>query len=264
MERLSEAHRRLVLKHDEQFIGKPFALATLPLALQANARHVANILLDKTVAHRAAKAATYAEQLIDATLASQIAGPIACAKGCHYCCHTFVSATIPEIFRVAQAVRAKPAKVARVAAAAVRANAIPQSRREADRIDCPILEDGACSEYLDRPVVCRSVLSKSLDVCVRVLTQNSSEPFAHADHSVDSRLYVAIVMQAALILSGLPHKHYDFIQGLAIALATPDAEERWLAGEPVFESVAIDTGDAGPSKLSGLVRKVVEVVEPTL
>jgi hypothetical protein len=264
MERASEEHRRLLDTLDEQWAGKSLEDATLPVSLQVNARHAAQILLDKTAPQRATKVAAFAEQLIDTTLAARITEPVACAKGCHYCCHTYVSATIPEIFRVAQAIRAKQPKVARALAAAARAKIIPQILRETKRIDCPILEDGACSEYLDRPVVCRSVLSRSLETCVRIFEQGSRDAFAHAGKSADIRLYVAIVLQSSLILNNLPHQHYDFLQGLEVALAAPDTEERWLAGEPLFAGVPIDTGEAAAGKLAGIVRKVVEVVRPTL
>jgi hypothetical protein len=264
MERLSEAHRRLVQQNDEQWIGKALDPAALPPALQANAPHMAHILLDKTVARRATTAAIYAEQVIDATLASLVTGPIACARGCHHCCHTFVSATIPEIFRVAQAMGAKPAKVARVASAAARAKTIPQLQREVDRIDCPMLEDGACSEYLDRPMVCRAVLSRSLDTCLRIFEQRSGEAFAHPEHSMGMRMYLAIAMQTALILGGLPHRHYDFVLGLEVALTQPDAEERWLAGEPLFDGVPIDLADSYNAKLAEIVSKMVDAVRPTL
>lgn len=82
--------------------------------------------------------------------------------------------------------------------------------------------------YALRPIVCRSLFSKSLDVCVRVLEQNAEEPFAYAENSVEIRTYVVVMMKAALIL------------------------------------VDIDTSDLQPSRLTNLVDRLVNVVRPTL
>jgi hypothetical protein len=127
-----------------------------------------------------------------------------------------------------------------------------------------MLENLGCGQYASRPVVCRSLLSKSLDPCIRIFTQNIPDTFLHADNSVDVRTYIVIILQASLTLAGLSHFHYELIQGLAAALAHEDAEARWLAGEPVFANVPVDSGEARQGKLWGLVNKVVSVVRPTI
>ena len=133
-----------------------------------------------------------------------------------------------------------------------------------NRLVYPILEQQLCSEYAPCPLVCRSLLSKFLDVCVRVLEQNADEPFAYAGNTVEIRTYVVVMMKAALILGGLPHPHYEMSQALAVALAHEDTEDRWLAGEPVFSEVDIDMSDLQPSRLTNLVERLVNVVRPTL
>lgn len=264
MERLSRNQRRQILKDDEPWIGKPLNAATIGRGLQANARHLAIMLRDTQIKRRATKAAAFAAQLMDATVAGQIPGPVACGMGCHHCCKTYVSATVPEILRVAQALRGKSAKIEEIAAAATSAKTIPQNLREVQRLACPVLDNGNCSEYPSRPFVCRSVLSKSLEACVRIFAHNADEAFPHADNSVDIRTYIVVLMQASLVLAGLPHSHFELIHGLATALAHDDTEERWLRGEPVFADVAADVADTAASKLSGLVRKLVSVIAPTI
>ncbi len=264
LERLTRAQRRQILKDDEPWIGKAIDFKAVGRGAQANTRHMAITLLDTGLSRRASRAAAFAGELLDATIASQVLEPVACGKGCDHCCKTYVSATIPEILRLARAIRAKQATRDRLAEAAARCKAISQEQRKAEHITCPILADHACSEYPDRPLVCRTVLSTSLPACLRIFGQNAPERFPHAENTVNIRTYFVIMLQAALILSELPHRHYELNHALALALAEENAEERWLAGEPVFADVAIDTSDVDASPLDNLVQKLVATVRPTI
>lgn len=265
MERLSPDIRAALLREDAGLIGKPFALTgNNARAIQANARHLGLMLRDTAIADRARRAAAFAEQLLDATSQAHVTGLVECARGCDHCCKTYVSATIPEILHLAHAVRGQNAKTARVNALAAQSRAMPQLDREAARLACPILEDHACSEYLARPMVCRAVLSKSLATCLKIFQQNLNAPFQPADHSGTVRMFCVIILRAGLILSGLPHQHFEMNHALAIALEDENAEARWLAGEPVFAAVAADIADVQPSPLSKLVDGMVAALRPTL
>ncbi len=264
-ERLDRAKRRQLLKEDQPFIGKPFDLGGQTVrAVQANTRHLALMLMDTGLKKRASRAAVFAAQILDATLAKRTEGSVACAKGCYYCCKTYVSVTIPEVFRIADAIRGKAEKSARIMTAAQASAEIPQLEREVRRVVCPILEDKACSEYAPRPLVCRAVLSKSLETCLRIFEQNSGEMVPFSDNTADIRGYVMIMIQAALDLAGLPPVHYEMNQALAIALQNPDAEERWLKREDLFAAVPIDGHDTHPSALGSMTAMLVQNVRPTL
>ena len=143
--RLDRQKRRAILKEDEQWIGKPFQFGGDPRALQANTRHMALVLSETQRLDRASRFAAFAENLLEATVAKHVKGPTACARGCSHCCTTFVSATIPEVLRLARAVRSNAARAGRVREVGERARQIPQHERETSRIVCPILEDHACS-----------------------------------------------------------------------------------------------------------------------
>lgn len=265
MERLDISIRQNLLKDDEQFIGKPFELAgNNARAVQANARHMALILLDRQIKDRASRMAAFAEELLDASLAQHITQPVACARGCSHCCTTYVSTSLPEVFRLAQAVRGKGMTHARVIAAAARAKAMPQLQREIDRVICPILDNHACSEYAHRPVVCRAVLSTSLAVCERIFMKGSSEAFTAPPSLAGLRSYMVIMMRAAMVLAGLPYRNYEMTHALQIALARADTEERWLAGEPIFADVAIDRLDEEVSPLTKIVNGLADAVRPTI
>jgi Putative zinc- or iron-chelating domain len=262
-ERLDRAKRRQLLKEDQAWIGKAVDL-TEPRTIQANTRHLTLMLLDTGIKRRASKAAAFASQLLDTTMTKLDPKPVACSKGCYYCCKTYVSVTIPEALRLAQSVRKQADKSARIAEAAAASAVIPQSEREVRRVVCPILQDNVCSEYLVRPVVCRAVLSKSLDTCLRIFEQNSGEPFPFTDDTTDVRVYIVAILQAALMMSGLSPLHYEMNQALAVALAHEDAEDRWLAGDALFTDVPVDEADIKPSGLSAMIRALVANVRPTL
>ena len=262
--RLDRHQRRAILKDDAAWVGKPLKFGGDPRAIQANTRHLALLLIDNPRKDRASQFAAFAETLLDATVGHNVTGPVACARGCSHCCTTFVSATAPEVLRLARAVRGDAAKVARVDAAGRDAQSIPQAERERRRIVCPILENQACSAYASRPVVCRYVLSTSLPACVRIFTQNSTEALPYPDGATGLRSTVVVIMKAAMVLAGLSHQHIELHHALATALAVEDAEARWLAGEPVFEAVAVDQVDRESSHLKGLIDALVGAVRPTI
>jgi Fe-S-cluster containining protein len=265
MERLDASIRRQLLLDDRDIVGKPFPLeGNTARFVQANTRHLTLLLLDTDIKNRASRAAAFAANLMDASIAHHLKETIACARGCPYCCTTYVSTSLPEVFRMARAVRGNAPTTERVNTAAARTKAMPQLQREVTRVICPILDNNACSQYDVRPMVCRVVMSTSLESCVRIFTQSANEPFA-APKSLDAlRSYLMIILRTALVLAGLPHKHYELAHALEIALADPDSEERWLAGEPIFEPVAVDRLDLTDSPISNLVNVLVGAVRPTI
>ena len=262
--RLSRAERRQILKDDEPWVGKPLAIGAIDRALQANTRHLALMLRDTRQRHRASQAAAFALQLLDMTLSAQIKQPAACAKGCSHCCRTLITATVPEILRLARAIKSEKEVVKRVLDAAARSKGIPQSAPNSTRVVCPILEESLCSQYAVRPMVCRSLLSGSLAACVWIFEEDAPEAIPFVPPSADIRAYVLLMLQAALRLAGLPYQHYELSKGLAAALTQDDAEARWLAGAPVFTGVEIDQADTRPSRVSAMAEQLAAAIQPSL
>jgi hypothetical protein len=262
--RLTAGQRQALHIEDAFILGRPFDVTANPRAIQAHTRHMVLTMRDTTQSERASRAAAFAEEMIDTLLAHDAKGPIACSKGCSWCCTTYVSATAPEIFNLARAVRRVDTARTRVMDAAARAKGIPQDLREARRIVCPILEGNACSLYGHRPVICRTLLSTSLEACLKILVENQPVAMPHADKSPMIRSCAVIMMKAALTLCGLPPAHYELIQGLEVALAHDDAEERWLRGEPLFAAVPVDRADKPGSRLEAMVSVLAEAIRPTL
>ncbi len=263
-QRLSADQRRAILREDEQWVGKAFDVQANPRAIQANTRYMAMMLLDTKLELRASRAAAFAEQLMDTIMYEHAKPPIACSKGCSHCCTTYVSATIPEILNLANTVRRTIVRRERVIAAAETCKTTTQVYREVNRVICPILENHACSEYANRPVSCRYLLSKSLDVCEKILKRGEPAEFQFVDNIVVIRSFIIIMMKAALTICGLPQQHYELNQALAIAMTTDDAEARWLAGEPLFAQVDVDRNDVGTTQLHGMANHLASILVPTL
>ena len=95
---------------------------------------------------------------------------LACRKGCGYCCHTWVSATAPEIFLLARTLQAMPgtprlSKDAILERAGTTAG-LGIAERFGRKLPCALLVDDSCSMYASRPTVCRQATSTELAACI--------------------------------------------------------------------------------------------------
>lgn len=164
--------------------------------------------------------------------------PVACRAGCNYCCHQVVSARATEIFLLARTIRALPAAVAarlteRVATAAATAQGMTVAERHRRNLPCPLLEDGRCSVYADRPLACRAFASTDLEACQRAFRHEPVQiPVPRSAMALRGLLTQA--GEAASRAARLPDDQYELIAALAIALADPQAEARWREGADVL------------------------------
>ena len=168
--------------------------------------------------------------------------PIACVKGCAFCCHVSVTATAPEIFLVANTLREQHRQdmqtvLARVRAADERTRGITSMERAKQRIPCALLEQNMCSVYSARPGACRGFTSTSVKACERGFNGENVQVETPAVWT-SLRSAHKQALWAALAASKLPTALYEFHHALRIALEQPDAELRWLKGEDIFAGVA--------------------------
>jgi Fe-S-cluster containining protein len=192
---------------------------------------------------RASNAAKRAHEFFETSLKRNPSKhPIACAKGCAFCCHVSVTATAPEIFLVANALRERhkenpEAILARVRSADQRTRGLSSMERAKQRISCALLENNVCSVYGSRPAACRGFSSTSARACERGF---NGENVQVETPTVWTSLRGAHkqAMWAALAAAKLPASLYEFHHALRIALEMPDAETRWLKGEDIFAGVA--------------------------
>lgn len=203
-------------------------------------------VLDTRAATRASHAAKRAHQFFETSLTKNPSDhKIECAKGCAFCCHVTVTAMAPEIFLVANELRAAPdfeARFAKLRAADAATRGLGGYERAQKKLPCGLLQDGACSVYTARPSACRGMTSISMAMCNRAF---NGEPVEVQTPSVWTLLRNAHkqAMWAALEAAGLPAVAYEYHHALVVALETPDAESRWLAGEDIFREVARETAN---------------------
>ncbi len=188
--------------------------------------------------------------LVDALARDPKCLPV-CAPGCAFCCHLSVFASVPELLHLARHLRATldapalAAKASAITAAAAAIRELDQAGRAAAKRACPLLDEGSgrCGVYAARPLACRAYNSCDASVCEKAFV----DARVRWDMPVD--LFQLTVgrnvrtgLAAAIAAAGLDPGPYELAAGLAVALTTPDAEARWLAGEPIFAAAETRIG----------------------
>jgi Fe-S-cluster containining protein len=166
----------------------------------------------------------------------------ACGEGCHWCCYLKVSVTAPEVLLLARHLQqhTAPEALARIQTRALElthdARIFSADEKAEAKLACPLLSDsGACSAYEARPLACRGWNSFDAEVCRRFLDDDAELPFMNEPQA---RAYaiVGIGLRQSAASAGLVAEMLELTSALAIALGEPNALERWLAGEAVFEA----------------------------
>ena len=234
--------------------------------LTAVATVFARMLADRADPQRASNAAALMHQLTTAS-AQKTPGTakLACAKGCGFCCHTWVAATAPEIFLLARSIRADTARdpnatIAQIIARSAHTIGLSPVERIGAKRPCPLLIENACSQYRTRPAVCRQATSFDLSACIdeyegRNLGAGVSISKIHLAHARNSRM----AMMAALKVTGLPQQSYELAAALCCALQNETAEAEWLAGGDPLAGIA--TGPAEPPVIVAAIDAIAADLE---
>jgi Fe-S-cluster containining protein len=223
------------------------------------------ILIDILKSHspmRASKAAEKAHEFFELSVKRNGSGVrIECAKGCAFCCHVAVSALAPEVFLIANTIRAQhksdfASRVAGIRAAAQATNRLSIFERARRRLPCALLENNQCTAYAARPGPCRGVTSTSAKVCESAF---NGAPTAIPTPVIWDTLRNAHLqaLMAALTALNLSPESYELNQAVCMALETPDAETRWLKGEDVFANVTPMRLGANNPAIQANNRKVI-------
>lgn len=229
-------------------LGRDLLAAGLPWQprreeVLAVARVVHAKLAERDNERRAGEAAALAQDLFERSLASRPKNPrIACARGCNHCCHQLVGAVPPEIFRIAAVVRSTRRSGLDVNGVIARSRplvGLGVADRVGRRLACPLLVDGLCSVYAERPLVCRQTTSYDVSACLDELDgRDLDKPIEVSPVHLDIAGSASVVVLGAMRAAGLPTEAYELAAALSIVLADAGAERRWLAGEPLFAGLA--------------------------
>ena len=192
-------------------------------------------LADTATAGGAGAAAELAAQVLDRTTTKVVAErTVACTRGCTYCCHSVVSVSAPEVFRIA-AVLARGDKTAAdaVLARAKTRDGVKLEGLLRHQLACPLLVDDDCSVHAVRPMGCMQYFSISVEDCkAHSEGKLATAPFVGAAANV-GLITRSLLLSAARSL-GLAAETYELASALTIAMADGEAERRWLAGEDVL------------------------------
>lgn len=165
--------------------------------------------------------------------------PVACAAGCSFCCRSWVDASPPEVLFAVNAIPRGQRERARQAVKAVcnvtTGVAFTERGRKVNP-PCPLLESNLCTVYGERPVNCRTTVSTDASLCKATFVEGSKEGFPGLKVWMTLRDSYSTALEGALINAGLACQAREWNESLRIALATPDAEERWLKGKDDFST----------------------------
>lgn len=170
------------------------------------------------------------------------ARPKACRSGCNYCCYLLVEISVPEVMNLVSFINEYfsaaelDALKTRVQQTKCRVHGMNSYERLFAREPCPLLQNGKCSVYAARPLVCRGYNSYNWATCAQDLKHSRSWrliPHDEAEKDIYSDVLDGLV--TGLKEEGLPSETLELIAALHIALNNPDAGERWLAGDSIFE-----------------------------
>jgi Fe-S-cluster containining protein len=166
----------------------------------------------------------------------------ACRMGCSFCCNNFVTVTTPEVLFALKSVKNQNSELVRSNTASM--NQTTAGKTPAERgtmvTPCPLLENGACSIYINRPLVCRTAVSDDSALCERVYFYGSREDIPATYNHFGMKGIYGLALAGALKKAGLAANYYEYNSALDAALSANEAEFNWLSGENVFSKIAHD------------------------
>ncbi|MBL8387270.1 MAG: YkgJ family cysteine cluster protein [Hydrogenophaga sp.] len=185
----------------------------------------------------------------DGNVAIQCEGqpPVDCAKGCASCCALRVTALAPEVFVLADYLRATAPALQRhgidLIGAVREADAITrgldETARVAARRRCAFVVQGVCLIHRARPLSCRGHASHDRGACADAAAGRVDEvPYSGPHRMV--RLLLQAALQAALLDDGKAWGAYELHHALVLALDRPDAQAAWALGEDPLAEAAAD------------------------
>ncbi len=195
---------------------------------------------------------------------SPLAADRECGSGCHFCCRFSTVDIMPmEAVVIAEYLQDHCSAAERDALKS-RLEKIVALRKEASpakaaqlRLGCGLLgDDGLCSVYSVRPLICAGVFSASRDVCEAIFENrdlgHDSPPFDNPARAW--AMGVSGGLQRALSESGLDGNLYELNSAVLCALNTPGAAELWGRGVDVFADCLCRDPHSPPRRRPELLR----------
>jgi Fe-S-cluster containining protein len=151
---------------------------------------------------------------------------VACAKGCHWCCHQAVFSNSYELHYLSEIIKqsldneALNQLLQKTEAKYKITSGLSNEDVLKFKSPCPLLIDGACSFYAERPMACRIYLSTKLESCIEFYTRPENEENYPAllDFPLRAGQMMNEGFRSALKESGIETAEFKFEEGLRIVL----------------------------------------------
>ncbi len=178
---------------------------------------------------------------------------IACANGCAWCCHYQVGVTAPQALHIAAKLtegagtRSLEEQKQKLAALDRRTRGLDAAQRLKARLGCAFLDaQNACTIYAFRPFGCRGANSIDADLCHAFLEGTATPEQRNGNwlHKVpyEAQRDLQDGFHMGSLENGLRDDRLELTAAVIVALNTPDAAQRWIAGEDIFKDARLPEG----------------------
>ena len=166
--------------------------------------------------------------------------PVACEKGCPYCCHIRVTASVPEILLVLAHLR-KTLNTEKLAALKQKVANIDSLTRDLDddgraklRLPCPLQKDNACSVHAVRPLSCRALASTDVAACKQAYKTAMQTPVPQLEWQRQGANAIGYGLYAGMADAGFAIENAELVAALKLGLDDGEIGKKWLGGQGVF------------------------------
>lgn len=198
----------------------------------------------------AAIARTRFEDFIRRDVLPSLDAPPACRKGCAWCCHSGVSASIAEAVSVAVHILTTKTAAAReeirrrLDAYVREVSGLTAEGRLTFRKPCPFLAGDECTVYPVRPLICAGYLSPTPDACERV-AKDPDEVTLTVRVATEKAGFLCLVLARMFGAFDVEAERVDLAGAVRIILDDPTSFDRWCSGEKVFSATFVSRLTAG-------------------
>ena len=173
--------------------------------------------------------------------------PIACRAGCAWCCTKSIALSPPEVLRIAAYLRATLSSDdlmvvrERIADLDDQTRIMSSLQRAHARLPCALLSDQRCMVHAVRPLTCAGWNAIDVNECkADWLDPEASDAITSNVVQIEAFQAMRLGIDLGSAELGLDNDTLELTTALRIALDTPDATERWLAGEQIFAAARWD------------------------